>query len=258
MLKFIITTAMAMAALTGFAQVTENRKISDFSKIEVESGIELTYMESNENSIRVEGDSKDGLESIITETDGKTLRIYHAKRNKKQSEGSSKVFVAGKNVNSFKASSKSKLYFDRPVAADDLEIEILSGSYFRGTVLPNSKVSVKVSSGSLFSGKFETDIFKGNFKSGATVSLTGKAKKASISTSTGAYCNAKNFYVDKMTATAGTKSSALLNAKEKIAKATDASSITFFGNPENLKIDNESFVIVNQSKSTAITWNRPE
>lgn len=249
---------MALAASTSFAQVSENRKISDFSKIEVESGIELTYMESDENSIRVEGDSTDGLESIITETDGKTLRIYHAKRNKKQSEGISKVFVAAKNVNSFKASSKSKLYFDRPVAEDDIEIEILSGSYFRGTVLPNSKVTVKVSSGSLFSGKFETDSFKGNFKSGATVSLTGTAKKASISTSTGAFCNAKNFYVDKMTATAGTQSSALLNAKEKIAKATDASSITFYGNPGNLKTDSDSFVIVNMSKSTAITWNSPE
>jgi hypothetical protein len=256
MLKFIITTAMAMAALTGYAQISENRKVNDFSKIELESGIELFYMESDENSIRVEGDSKDGLDSVITETDGKTLRIYHVKRNKKQSESISKVFVAAKNVNSFKASSKSKLYFDRPVAADDIRIEILSGSYFRGTVKPNSKVTVKVSSGSLFSGGFETESFTGIFKSGATVSLTGKAKKATINTSSGAYCNAKNFFVDKMTATAYTKSSALLNAREKIAKATDASSITFFGNPENLKTGYDSFAIVN--KSGAITWNTPE
>ncbi|THD34139.1 GIN domain-containing protein [uncultured Flavobacterium sp.] len=256
MLKFIITTAMAMAALTGYAQVSENRKVNDFSKIEVESGIELFYMESDENSIRVEGDSKDGLDSVITETDGKTLRIYHVKRNKKQSESISKVFVAAKNVNSFKASSKSKLFFENPVTSDDIRIEILSDSYFRGTVLPNSRVSVKVSSGSLFSGRFETESFTGIFKSGATVSLTGKAKKATINTSSGAYCNAKNFFVDKMTATADTKSSALLNAKEKIAKATDASSITFFGNPENLKTGYDSFAIVN--KSGAITWNTPE
>ena len=256
MLKFIITTAMAMAALTGYAQVSENRKVNDFSKIEVESGIELFYMESDENSIRVEGDSKDGLDSVITETDGKTLRIYHVKRNKKQSESISKVFVAAKNVNSFKASSKSKLFFENPVTSDDIRIEILSDSYFRGTVLPNSRVSVKVSSGSLFSGRFETESFTGIFKSGATVSLTGKAKKATINTSSGAYCNAKNFFVDKMTATADTKSSALLNAKEKIAKATDASSITFFGNPENLKTGYDSFAIV--YKSGAITWNTPE
>jgi hypothetical protein len=256
MLKFIITTAMAMAALTGYAQVSENRKVNDFSKIEVESGIELFYMESDENSIRVEGDSKDGLDSVITETDGKTLRIYHLKRNKKQSESISKVFVAAKNVNSFKASSKSKLFFENPVTSDDIRIEILSDSYFRGTVLPNSRVSVKVSSGSLFSGRFETESFTGIFKSGATVSLTGKAKKATINTSSGAYCNAKNFFVDKMTATADTKSSALLNAREKIAKATDASSITFFGNPENLKTGYDSFAIVN--KSGAITWNTPE
>lgn len=256
MLKFIITTAMAMTALTGYAQVSENRKVNDFSKIEVESGIELFYMESDENSIRVEGDSKDGLDSVITETDGKTLRIYHLKRNKKQSESISKVFVAAKNVNSFKASSKSKLFFENPVTSDDIRIEILSDSYFRGTVLPNSRVSVKVSSGSLFSGRFETESFTGIFKSGATVSLTGKAKKATINTSSGAYCNAKNFFVDKMTATADTKSSALLNAKEKIAKATDASSITFFGNPENLKTGYDSFAIVN--KSGAITWNTPE
>lgn len=256
MLKFIITTAMAMAALTGYAQVSENRKVNDFSKIEVESGIELFYMESDENSIRVEGDSKDGLDSVITETDGETLRIYHVKRNKKQSESISKVFVAAKNVNSFKASSKSKLFFENPVTSDDIRIEILSDSYFRGTVLPNSRVSVKVSSGSLFSGRFETESFTGIFKSGATVSLTGKAKKATINTSSGAYCNAKNFFVNKMTATADTKSSALLNAKEKIAKATDASSITFFGNPENLKTGYDSFAIVN--KSGAITWNTPE
>ena len=82
MLKFIITTALT--GIISRAQVSENRKIGDFSKIEVESGIELFYMESDENSIRVEGDSKYGLDSVITETDGKTLRIYHVKRNKKQ------------------------------------------------------------------------------------------------------------------------------------------------------------------------------
>lgn len=244
---------MILGGLSIQAQVSENREINDFSKIEVESGIELTYMESNESSIRVEADSKDNISNIMTETDGKTLRIYYAKRNNTNAEQNVlKVFIAGKNVNSFKAMSKSRIIFDNPIAADELQLEILSGSYFRGSVLANSKTTVKVSSGSLFSGRFETDSFKGDFKSGATVSLTGAAKKATINTSSGAYCNAKNFFVDTMTARANTKSSALLNAKKIDASATDASSLTFFGKSESFKTGEGSFAIVNRKPTKSV------
>lgn len=253
MLKIIITAAMTLATLVSSAQVSESRKINDFSKIEVESGIEMTYMESDENSVKIEADSKIDLANVITETNGKTLRVYYSKKNKANAEETIlKVFIAGKNVNSFKASSKSKIIFDRPITADDIQIDIASGSYFRGTVLANSKTTVYVSSGSVFSGKFETDYFKGSFKSGATVSLTGSAKKAMINTSSGAYCNAKNFFVDNMEATARTKSSALLNAKKIEANATDASSITFFGEPENLKTGKDSFAIVTKKPAKPV------
>lgn len=246
MLKIIITAAMTLVALVSQAQVSESRKITDFSKIEVESGIELTYMESDENSIKVETESKDNLANIITETNGKTLRVYYAKKSQTNTEAISKVFISGKNVNTFKASSKSRIIFDGPITASEILLEMTSGSYFRGTVLSNLKATVNVSSGSVFSGKFETDLFKGNFKSGATVSLTGSAKKATIKTSSGAYCNAKNFFVDSMEATAKTKSSALLNAKKIEANAADSSSITFFGELESLKMGEGSFAIANR------------
>ncbi|MCY1237647.1 hypothetical protein D9M72_503520 [compost metagenome] len=55
-----------------------------------------------------------------------------------------------------------------------------------------------------------------------------------------------------MEATARTKSSALLNAKKIEANATDASSITFFGEPENLKTGKDSFAIVTKKPAKPV------
>lgn len=258
MSKIIITIVMTLAGLISQAQVSESRKANAFTKLEVESGIEVFYMESNENAIRIEADSKEQLENIVTEIEGKTLRVYYAK-NKKTVDSAKvlKVFVAANNVNSFKASSKSKIVFEKPIKSEEIKIEILSGSSFNGMVLPNLKTIVKVSSGSIFVGKFETDYFQGDFKSGATVALSGSAKKSVINTSSGAYCNAKNFFTENTIAKANGLSSALINAKKLDAKSLNSSSITFFGSLDNVKTNEESLSISSQimQKETEIVMN---
>lgn len=255
MLKIIITAAVFLSGFIGQAQVSENRRINDFSKLEVESGIELIYMQGSENSLRIETEKLDNLNNVITEMNGKTLRVYYANNSKvEENDNIIKVYVSGKNVNSFKAASKAKIIFKEPISSDEVYIEVQSGSSFTGVVLPNSKTTVKASSGSLFSGKFETDYFQGDFKSGATASLAGKAKKSVITTSTGAYCNAKNFFTEITIANARTSSSAILNAKKIDASAIDTSSITVFGTTEKVRTDKDSFVITHEKakKTTGI------
>lgn len=244
MSKIIITIAMTLAGLISQAQVAESRKLNAFTKLEVESGIELFYMESSENTIRIKADSKEQLGNVVTEVNGKTLRIYYTK-NKAVADNTKvlRVYVAGNNVSSFKASSNSKIVFENAITSEEIRIEISSGSSFNGMVLPNSKTVVKVSSGSIFVGKFETDYFQGDFKSGATVALSGSAKKAVINTSSGAYCNAKNFFTESTIARTKGSSSALINAKKLDARSLDLSSITFFGSPEDIKIQDGSFGI---------------
>lgn len=244
MSKIIITIVMTLTGLISQAQVSESRKLNAFAKLEVESGIELFYTESSENSIKIEADSKKQLENVVTEVNGKTLRVYYTK-NKAVTDNAKvlRVYVTSNNVNSFKASSNSKIVFEKPITSEEIRIEILSGSSFNGTVLSNSKTVVKASSGSIFSGKFETAYFRGDFKSGATIVLAGTAKRAIINTSSGAYCNAKNFFTETTIANANGSSSALINAKKLDARSLNSSSITFFGSPEDLKIQDGSFGI---------------
>ena len=88
MLKLIITVTMFMTAVLCQAQVSEIRKTNHFSKIEIASGIELSYTETQEEaSIKVE--AIDGiLTDIITEVERETLKISAKGKAKKE-----KVYV---------------------------------------------------------------------------------------------------------------------------------------------------------------------
>jgi len=67
------------------AQVTENRNTTDFSKVAVTGGIELIYNEAQSTSLRMEANNEKTLKNVITEMNGKTLKITLKKRNRNAS-----------------------------------------------------------------------------------------------------------------------------------------------------------------------------
>ena len=76
MTKLILTITSFIVGLVATAQVSENRNVSDFSKLKASQGIEVLYTVSNSNSIKVETDDNERLQMIKTEVEGETLKIF--------------------------------------------------------------------------------------------------------------------------------------------------------------------------------------
>lgn len=241
---------MALVSFLTQAQVSEFRKSGSFSKIEVESGIELIYSENSNLSIKAEAENEKDLRNIVAEVKGKTLRIYYAAEKKTTISNPLKIYVNANNVNSFKAISNAKIVFKNLVKSEEIQIDVASGASFNGMLAQNSKVTVNASTGATFCGQVETDYLSGNFKTGATVSLSGKAKKAVLYTSSGSFCTAKNLASENVKINAKELSSILINGNGKIyANAESGSSITYFGKPKAINVAENSIAINNRKHS---------
>lgn len=225
---------MFMTALLSQAQVSETRKVERFSKIEVASGIELSYQETQEEaSLKVE--AFEGIPTdIITEVDGKTLKISAKGKFKNV-----KVYVSAKDVESFKASSKSRIIFENTIHTENISIVLESGAYFKGYLKSNQLTNVETDSNTEFNGRIETVSFTGVFKNHSKLNISGKAKNASLKSASKAYCNAKNFLTEN-TEVDSDNSIVTITSKDKInVNATDNASVTYFGSPKKATVEQE-------------------
>lgn len=254
MTKIIITTVMTLLAIVCNAQVSENREARKFSKIEVQSGIELVYTQSEEFAIKPEATNTADLQNLITEVNGKTLKIYYDQKAKEVATGKIlKVYVSGNNVSSFKASSKAKIIFSNYVDAKEIEIDVASGASFNGMLAKNEKTVVKAKSGATLVGRFDTDYLKGDFKSGAAASLAGNAKRVNLTTSSGAFCTARNLASEVVSVNATEVSSILIHADGKFTAISDvSSSITCFGNPTKVTLAENSFLVAKKKTNNPV------
>lgn len=228
---------MFMTALLAQAQVSETRKAGHFSKIEVVSGIELYYTETqDESSIKVEA-AEGSLTDIITEIEGETLRISTKEKSK-----NIRVFVAARDVESFKAISKSKIIFVNTIHTENISIALESGAYFKGYFKSNDYTNIEAGADTEFNGRIETSSFSGNFKSHSKINISGNAQKATIRSASKAYCNARNFLTEN-TEVDSDNSIVIITSKNKInVNATDNGSVTYFGSPKKTSIENEYLI----------------
>lgn len=235
---------MVLATLTSQAQVSEKRNTQNFSKIEVESGIELIYTENEAVSIKVEAENDTELKNIITAVDGKTLHLFYNNDQKPGTVKFLKVYVNANKINSFKASASAKIMFQNLVMSDNITIEITSGGSFNGRLAKNSSTTIKASSGGIFCGNVQTENLRGEFKSGALISVAGKAKKVMLFSTTKSYCNAKNLASEKATINSREFSSVLINGQGIInANPETGSSITYFGKPKERNLGENSVAV---------------
>ncbi|MDR6967995.1 hypothetical protein J2X31_002009 [Flavobacterium arsenatis] len=242
MLKLIITVTMFMTALLCQAQVSETRKVERFSKIEVASGIELHYKESEEASVKIET-NEGNLKDVFTEVEGETLRISST-----ENAENVKVYLATKDVESFKASSKSRILFENTIHTENISIVLESGAYFKGYLKSKGLTNIETEKNSEFNGRIETASFVGNFKSHSKVNISGNAEKATIKSAMKSYCNARNF-LTKNTEVDSDNSIVIITSKNKInVNATDNAKVTYFGSPKKASIENKYLIDTKKHK----------
>jgi hypothetical protein len=186
--------------------IKEARNTASFSKLQIESGIDVYFTQQNSPKIEVEAD-EDIIKKIITEVKGETLVIKREKGIQFKKMKSVKVFVSAPLLNEIVSSGGSDFYADNLNCDNSFRITASGGSDIHISQLNVSRTTaVTISGGSdceikslqtvnfqlVASGGSDSDIHlnaSGNTSivasGGSDVELSGKAANVTVSASGG-------------------------------------------------------------------------
>ena len=258
MIKIILTLAAFLISIISLAQVSENREVTDFSKLRVSNSIDVFYTISDKKSVKVETDDNEKLKLIKTEVENGTLKLfvntkdYKEKQNKKGKKRSNisfingvefqvlKITISGPNLEAIKASSSADVKIENANTSTSSDITVSSSGSISGNFHCTNLVLDASSSGE-FVGKIDSISVVIESSSSSDVNLSGKASKISVKASSSSDCNLKDLMVEE--AIIGASSSADVSIKvSKVieAKASSSASILYFGNPLTVKKEENS------------------
>lgn len=242
--KLILIAFTLLTGLLAQAQtpVTETRKVAPFTKLDVGSAIEVIVSQGENQAIRVIADSKNSLESVVTESNGNTLKISMKNNNGKQHR--IKVYIACSELNGIKAVTGAYVKTEGELETSGLAISLGSGAYFKGYIVAHGAVRLDAATGSVFEGIVLTDNFYGHLKNGAVVKIAGSTNNATITATAGATCLASNFKCNSANVDARSTSSIVINVNDKIyASADETASVTYYGQPATAMLGDDSYAI---------------
>ncbi|SHN28592.1 head GIN domain-containing protein [Mucilaginibacter sp. OK098] len=197
-------------------QITENRKVGDFKRLEVSDSFKVIIKQDSSTTINVTAD--DNLLKYIktTVSDGK-LRIYTRKNMCNSGEMIVKVPV--RMLEGLASSDASEITADGKITAQDLYLKLSDGS--RITLdLTAKQVTTHASDAS-------------------ELNLKGQGSSFNIELSDGSKIYAKDFVSGSSAVKASDGSYSELNILNSLnVRASDGSIIKYFGNPSSVHTNN--------------------
>lgn len=189
--------------------VTEERNVSDFSKVKGSAGLDVYLTKGTENKVVVEAD-ENLMEFIETEVHNGRLTIG-TERSIGRSKAK-KVHVTYVELSEIAASSGSDVIVN--------------------SVVKNESISLDASSGA----DLEVEVFAKELyvdtSSGAEIKVRGKATKLKAKSSSGSEIDAKELLVINCDADASSGGDITVNVKEDLeTEATSGGTIRYYGNP---------------------------
>lgn len=257
-----ITMAVAKETIEGNKNVVkEERTVKNFTKVSVSNGIDLYLTQGNENKLVLEVD-ENLLKHIKTEVKNGMLRIYSEKNIRKPK--SLKAHLTFKSLEHIKGSSGADIYAEDGIEADQMEVDMSSGSDMKIKLKAN-KAEFDMSSGSDAIVKFEGKILdidassgsdldiKANdlddieidLSSGSDVTIEGSAKKMTLNASSGSDLKAFDFVVVDARVDVSSASDAKITVVGSLdVDASSASSVRYKGKVKNADINASSLATV--------------
>ena len=253
MLKSIITSIAILFNLAAFCQVSENRTVSDFSKLKASTSVKVFYTVSNEKSIKVETDDNEKLKFIKTEVENGTLKVFvdTGEVNYKGSRKGNKsingmlfktlnVHVSGPSLSSIKASSSADIKFENQNSANKVDVAVSSSGSISGK-FDCSEISIDASSSANFKGQIDAKSVEIETSSSADVNLSGKTVLLKVKSSSSSVCNTDKLIAEDVSATASSSATIDTYASKSLdAKASSSADINYYGNPSQVVADKSS------------------
>lgn len=258
--NYILTITLLLASFIAFSQVSENRNLSDFSKLNVAQGIEVFYTISNSNSIKVETDDNDRLQFIKTKVEGETLKIFIDTKNVTNSKSEKikgiringvnfnilKVYVTGKSLTNIKASSSANIEIINLNTTEKLEINASSSGSVSGKFECTDFETNVSSSGTLKADVNAKSVFIDISSSGA-INLDGTASNLDIKASSSGECRLKGFLVENAIIKASSSADVTINVSKSLdAAASTSAVINYYGKPSQVNTDKSTSGSINK------------
>lgn len=188
---------------------TEERSVSDFTKVKGSAGIDVYLTEGSENKVVVEAD-ENLLEFIETSVEGGKLRI-RSMQNIGRAKAK-KVHVTYVKLTSIEASSGADVIGNSVIKSESLNLDSSSGADLELEIL-SKEVFAETSSGS-------------------DMKLSGKATTLRAKASSGSDLNAKELLVASCNADASSGADIKVNVKERLnAEASSGGDVHYYGDP---------------------------
>lgn len=206
-------------SVKGNGEVTEEtRQLSDFSRLETSTGLEVFLIADSGEYVVVEAD-ENLLQDIRTEVKGNTLKIFTESRIRWAK--SKKLYVHYKHLSALNSSSGSFIRCSDPLRTNRLEIKASSGSH------QYLQINTK-----------ELD---SRCSSGAHIYISGKCDDATLKASSGAHFKGQTFQATKCSADASSGAHIWVEVTDQLqAEASSGAHISYAGNPSNIDIHSSS------------------
>lgn len=175
----VVTLGQAVAQTITGHRVSREVAVSSFDAIKASGVVELTLVQSNKESVTVEGD--EGLQAYITiANNGNTLEIDTKKLSNKNLKGNWKlnITVYFRNLNSLAVNTVGNVRNEGTLKLPELELKVKS--------VGNTKL------------KLEADKFKLDANSVGNIDLEGSAKTANIRNSSIGNIRAEAFKIGSL------------------------------------------------------------
>jgi hypothetical protein len=254
MLKIIVTLTTLLLSTILLAQVSENREVAPFSKLQASQGIEVSYTISNTRSVKVETDNSEKLNYIKTEVENNVLKLYVNSKDYKTKKNKTnflkinnditingidfnilKITISGPNLESIKASSAATIKIENGNKTSGLDLAVSSSGSISGSFECSNAV-VDASSSGGFAATINATTVEIESSSSADVVLSGKVKKITIKASSSADCKLKELDVEDAIIKASSSAAVVLTVTKSInATASSSAAITFYGNPSQIE-----------------------
>lgn len=263
MIKIIITITAFLISLISLAQVSENREVSDFSKLQVSNSIDVLYTVSDKISVKVETDDLEKLKYIKTEVSNGILKLYvdtkGAKEINKDKSTSNKrsklknvswingvkfellkITISGPNLESIKTSSSADVKIENTNTSTNLDIVVSSSGSISGNFNCTNATIASSSSGDVI-GNINANSVEIEAGSSSDVKLSGKTMKLDIKASSSANVNLKEFRVENAVIKASSSADVYIAVSNSLeAKASSSASIVYYGNPSQVSKEESS------------------
>jgi predicted small secreted protein len=191
--------------------VTEERPVSDFTKVKGSAGIDVFLTEGTENKVVVEAD-ENLMEFIETTVEGGKLRIRSSRNNNIGRAKAKKVHVTYVSLTSIEASSGADVIGNSVIKSETLNLDSSSGADLELEIL-SKEVFAETSSGS-------------------DMKLSGKATTLRAKASSGSDLDAKELLVANCNADASSGADIKVNVKERLsAEASSGGDVHYYGDP---------------------------